>query len=106
MIVSEEGGGNPETDLMFNCRLHENKGIKTVLVTDEYCGRDGASQGLADVTPEADAVVTNGDIETVRIITGGNVDSIGEDGTVSVEIAAIMGSCCEMGYEHMTTRLR
>ena len=43
-------------------------------------------------------------IETVRIITGGNVDSIGEDGTVSVEIAAIMGSCCEMGYEHMTTR--
>ena len=63
----------------------ENKGIKTVLVTDEYCGRDGASQGLADVTPEADAVVTNGngnqfvvlpkmervigDIETVRIIT-------------------------------------
>ena len=122
VIVSEEGGGNPETDLMFNCRLHENKGIKTVLVTDEYCGRDGASQGLADVTPEADAVVTNGngnqfvvlpkmervigDIETVRIITGGNVDSIGEDGTVSVEIAAIMGSCCEMGYEHMTTRLR
>lgn len=122
VIVSEEGGGNPETDLMFNCRLHEKKGIKTVLVTDEYCGRDGASQGLADVTPEADAVVTNGngnqfvvlpkmekvigDIETVRIITGGNVDSIGEDGTVSVEIAAIMGSCCEMGYEHMTTRLR
>ena len=60
------------------------------MVTDEYCGRDGASQGLADVTPEADAVVTNGngnqfvvlpkmervigDIETVRIITGGNVD--------------------------------
>ena len=25
---------------------------------------------------------------------------------VSVEIAAIMGSCCEMGYEHMMTKLR
>lgn len=122
MIISEEGGGNPETDLMLNCRLHENLGIKTVLETDEYCGRDGASQGLADVTPEADAVVTNGngnqfvvlppmehvigDIETARIITGGNAESIGEDGSLSVEIAAIMGSCCEMGYEHMTTRLR
>lgn len=122
MIISEEGGGNPETDLMMNCRLHEHKGIKTVLVTDEYCGRDGASQGLADVTPEADAVVTNGngnqfvvlpkmdkiigDIEAVKVITGGNADSIGEDGTVSVEIAAIMGSCCEMGYEHMMTKLR
>ena len=122
MIISEEGGGNPETDLMLNCKFHEKKGIKTVLVTDEYCGRDGASQGLADVTPEADAVVTNGngnqfvvlpkmdkvigDVDTVRIITGGNADSIGEDGSLSVEIAAIMGSCCEMGYEHMMTRLR
>ena len=45
---------------MLNCKFHERKGIKTVLVTDEYCGRDGSSQGLADVTPEADAVVTNG----------------------------------------------
>ena len=122
IIASEEGGGNPETDLMLNCKFHEQKGIKTVLVTDEYCGRDGASQGLADVTPEADAVVTNGngnqfvvlpkmdkiigDIEAARVITGGNANSIGDDGTLSVEIAAIMGSCCEMGYEHMTTRLR
>ncbi len=122
MIISEEGGGNPETDLMLNCRFHEQRGIKTVLVTDEYCGRDGASQGLADVTPEADAVITNGngnqfvvlpkmdrvigDIETARVITGGNANSIGADGTLSVEIAAIMGSCCEMGYERMTTRLR
>lgn len=122
MIISEEGGGNPETDLMLNCRLHEKKGIKTVLVTDEYCGRDGSSQGLADVTPEADAVITNGngnqfvvlpkmdhvigDMEAARVITGGNADSVGEDGTLSVEIAAIMGSCCEMGYEHMTTKLR
>ena len=122
VIVSEEGGGNPETDLMLNCKFHEHKGIKTVLVTDEYCGRDGSSQGLADVTPEADAVVTNGNgnqfvtlpkmdkvignQENVRIITGGNSESINADGTVSVEIAAIMGSCCEMGYEHMMTKLR
>lgn len=122
MIITEEGGGNPETDLMLNCKFHEKKGIKTVLVTDEYCGRDGFSQGLADVTPEADAVVTNGngnqfvilpkmdhiigDIEAARIITGGNADSVGEDGTLAVEIAAIMGSCCEMGYEHMMTKLR
>lgn len=122
VIITEEGGGNPETDLMLNCKHHEEKGIKTVLITDEYAGRDGASQGLADVTPEADAVVTNGngnqfvrlpkmdkvigDLEKVRIITGGNSNSIGEDGSVSVEIAAIMGSCCELGYERMTTKLR
>ena len=59
-IITEEGGGNPETDLMLNCKLLENSGVKTVLITDEYAGRDGRSQGLADVTPEADAVITNG----------------------------------------------
>lgn len=47
-----------------------------------------------------------GNQENVRIITGGNSESINADGTVSVEIAAIMGSCCEMGYEHMMTKLR
>lgn len=122
VLISEEGGGNPETDLMLNCKYHEQKGIKTVLVTDEYAGRDGASQGLADVTPEADAAITNGngnqfvvlpamdriigDISKVNVITGGNEHSLGEGGEISVEIAAIMGSCCEMGYEHLMTKLR
>jgi len=121
-VITEEGGGNPETDLMLNCKHLEHKGIKTVLITDEYAGRDGASQGLADVTPEADAVITNGNgneyvrlpkmekiignIENVRIITGGNAESIADDGSVSVEIAAIMGSICELGYEKMSTRLK
>ena len=121
VIVSEEGGGNPETDLMLNCKFHERKGIKTVLVTDEYCGRDGSSQGLADVTLKPMQVVTNGMVISLLLAEdgikyrkpgkcknhyGGNSESINADGTVSVEIAAIMGSCCEMGYEHMMTKLR
>ena len=32
----------------MNCKKIEAKGIKTVLVTDEYAGRDGTSQSLAD----------------------------------------------------------
>jgi glycine reductase complex component B subunit alpha and beta len=121
-IITEEGGGNPETDLMLNCKHLEIKGIKTVLVTDEYAGRDGRSQGLADVTPEADAVITNGNgnqfvtlpamervigsIESVKIITGGSNGGLHADGSISVEIAAIMGSCCEIGNERLTTKLK
>jgi glycine reductase len=121
-IISEEGGGNPETDLMLNCKHLEQAGIKTVLVTDEYAGRDGRSQGLADVTPEADAVITNGNgnqlvtlpamdrvigsLESVKIITGGSSGSINADGSITVEIAGIMGSCCELGFENLTTRLK
>ena len=56
------------------------------------------------ILPKMDKVI--GDIEVARVITGGNAESVREDGTLAVEIAAIMGSCCEMGYEHMMTKLR
>jgi glycine reductase len=121
-IITEEGGGNPETDLMLNCKHLENLGIKTVLITDEYAGRDGRSQGLADTTPEANAVVTCGNgnmllnlppmkkvighIESVETITGGFSGSIHDDGSITVELASVMGSLCELGYEHLTTKFR
>ena len=46
VIISEEGFGNPDTDLIMNCTKIEAKGIKTVIITDEYAGRDGKSQSL------------------------------------------------------------
>jgi len=118
-IISEDGGGNPEADLMFTTRLFEKNGIKTVLVTDEYAGSDGASPGLADITPEADAVVTNGNgnqrvvlppmdetigrLETVERITGGHAGGLNSDGSVDMEIAGIMGSTNELGIENLRT---
>ena len=60
VIVSQEGFGNPDTDLIMNCKKIEAEGVKTVIITDEYAGRDGKSQSLADADPAADAVVTGG----------------------------------------------
>ncbi len=119
-IISEDGGGNPECDLMLTAGLLEQAGIRTVIVTDEYAGSDGASPGLADISPFADAVVTNGNgnqkvvlppmkvtighIEAVEVITGGHSGSLLEDGSVSMEIAGIMGSTNELGMENLSTR--
>jgi len=64
-IISEEGFGNPDADLVMNCNKIEKKGIKTVLITDEYAGQDGASQSLADSTPLGDACVTAGNANEV-----------------------------------------
>jgi len=118
-IISEDGGGNPEADLMIVARHFEKNGIKTVIITDEYAGSDGASPGLADVTPEADAVVTNGNgnqkvklppmdetigfVETVEHITGGHEGSLLSDGSIEMEIAGIMGSTNELGIENLKT---
>ncbi|MFW5668509.1 MAG: glycine/sarcosine/betaine reductase component B subunit, partial [Acetivibrio ethanolgignens] len=36
VIVSQEGFGNPDTDLIMNCKKIEAEGVKTVIITDEY----------------------------------------------------------------------
>ncbi|MFU8794439.1 MAG: glycine/sarcosine/betaine reductase component B subunit [Dethiobacteria bacterium] len=116
-IVSEEGFGNPDTDLIMNCRKLEEMGIKTVLITDEYAGRDGASQSLADATPLADAVISVGNanevielpackkiignLKTAEIIAGGFSGALHADGSIKVEIQAITGSTNELGFSKL-----
>lgn len=38
LVISEEGFGNPDADLIMNCWKAERAGIRTVLITDEYAG--------------------------------------------------------------------
>jgi glycine reductase len=120
VVVSEEGFGNPDTDLIMNCVKIENKGIKTVLVTDEYAGRDGASQSLADADPKANAVVTAGNanevitlppikrvigsLDPVDRIAGGFDGSLASDGSITVEIQAITGATNELGFNKLTAK--
>lgn len=114
VVISEEGFGNPDTDLMLNCVKAEKAGIKTVLLTDEYAGADGASQSLADSCEEGTAVVTAGnanktielppmdktigDLGQADVIAGGFFGSLREDGTIEVELQAILGSTNELGF--------
>jgi len=120
VIISEEGFGNPDTDLIMNCKKIEAKGIKTVLVTDEYAGRDGGSQSLADADPKADAVVTAGNaneiivlppmkkvighIETANVIAGGFEGSLRPDGSIEAEIQVITGATNELGFNTLSAK--
>lgn len=121
VVISQEGFGNPDTDLIMNCKKIEEKGIKTVIITDEYAGRDGASQSLADAHLSADAVVTGGNANEVivlpkmdkvigsldytDIIAGGFDGSLAEDGSITVEIQAITGATNELGFNKMSTKM-
>lgn len=120
VIVSQEGFGNPDTDLIMNTKKIEAEGVKTVIITDEYAGRDGKSQSLADSDPAADAVVTGGNanqvvvlpkldkvigtLDYVNTIAGGNEHSLREDGTIEVEIQAITGATNETGFNYLSAR--
>ncbi|MGI6724679.1 MAG: glycine/sarcosine/betaine reductase component B subunit [Christensenellales bacterium] len=120
VIVSEEGFGNPDTDLMMNSRKISEKGIKIVLLTDEYAGRDGSSQSLADAHVSANAVVSAGNANQVvtlprmervigseayvGIIAGGWDKNRMEDGSIMVEIQAITGATSEVGFGYLSAR--
>ena len=118
LLISEEGFGNPDADLILNCRKAETAGIKTVLVTDEYAGRDGASQSLADAAKEANAVVTAGNANEMivlpamdkvigypnfaDVIAGGFQGSLRADGSIEVELQAVTGSTSELGFTRIS----
>ncbi len=118
VIISEEGFGNPDTDLMMNCKKITAKGVKTVLITDEYAGRDGASQSLADADKTADAVVTGGNanelielpamkkvigyLEPANTIAGGFDGSLRPDGSIVAELQVITGATSEIGFNKLS----
>lgn len=120
VIVSQEGFGNPDTDLIMNCKKIEAEGVKTVIITDEYAGRDGKSQSLADSDPAADAVVTGGNANQVIIlpkldkvigtldyvtkIAGASEETLREDGSLEVELQVLIGATNETGFNKLSAR--
>lgn len=120
VIVSQEGFGNPDTDLIMNCKKIEAEGVKTVIITDEYAGQDGRSQSLADADAAADAVVTGGNANEVIIlpkmdkvigtlayinkIAGASATTLREDGSLEVELQVITGSTNETGFGILSAR--
>lgn len=121
VMISEEGYGNPDSDLLMICKALEDKDIKTVLITDECSGWDGMSQPLADTKKEAIAVVSTGNVshlvhlpaadrvvgnaEVITTLAGGWEGSLKEDGTIECELNAVIGSTSEIGYHNLTVEL-
>ena len=120
MLITEEGYGNPDTDLMMNCRKVERAGTKVVLITDEFPGKDGKSQSLADTCEEATALASCGQgnmtlqfpamdkvIGTQDYIEsqiGGWAGCINEDGSFEAEIQIIIASTIANGFNKLAAR--
>ena len=120
VIITEEGYGNPDTDLMMNCKKVAQKGIKVVLITDEFPGRDGKSLSLADAVPEADALVSCGNgnviidfpamerligtLDFVETMIGGYEGSLKPDGSIEAELQIIIASTIANGYNKLAAK--
>ena len=119
-IVSQEGFGNPDTDLMMNCKKVTQAGVKVVIITDEFPGRDGKSYSLADAVPEADTMVSCGQgnlivhfppmdkligtMDYVESQIGGYSGCMYEDGSFDAELQIIIASTIANGYNKLAAR--
>lgn len=120
VIITEEGYGNPDTDLMMNCKKATEGGAKVVLITDEFPGRDGKSQSLADATKEAVALVSCGQgnkvlkfppmdkvigtLKYVETMIGGFEGCLKEDGSMEAELQIVIASTIANGYNKLAAR--
>jgi glycine reductase len=87
-VITRTGpSGNNFIDAMLTVQACEKKGIKTVLLTPEWGGRDGTELPLVFYVPEASAMVTTGSLDRLIDFPKPN-KVIGVGDTEVVEIAS------------------
>ena len=84
-IVNEPGYGNPDADYIACLVALEEVGIKTVGLSNEATGRDGASQPLVALDEKATAIVSTGNVsELIKLppmpVVLGDLNSLARDG--------------------------
>lgn len=120
VIITKEGFGNPDADVMLLTEHLEKIDIKTVSIHDEYCGEKGVSQPLADFSSHANAIVSVGNAnetiilpkmkrtigphENLTILAGSHENSVHEDGTITVQLQAIYGATNQLGHLSLTCK--
>jgi glycine reductase len=105
---------------MMICSKIKKLGAKTVCLTDEFAGSDGASQSLTDTHPSANAIISTGnanqlialppmekiigDLKVIRNLTGGYSKSLKSDGSLEIELQSIIGATNQLGFEKLSAR--
>ena len=113
VVITKDGGGQADVDLMLACRACEEVGLRTVLVAKEESGGDGP--GMVDVAPQADAMVSVGNCpEKVRLdesmdqVIGGDafLGAIEGEvaGRVEIPVQNVIGAIDPIGGSTLTAR--
>lgn len=105
VVITTDAGGNSHTDVMLTCRACEHAGIRTTVILAEETDPDATRPILTDWVPEADSIVSTGNVEELvpewrpERVLGGNTLL---DGTPAASAGAIpvrnyLGAANQMG---------
>jgi glycine reductase len=113
VVVTKEGGGNADTDLMLMCQMCEAEGIHTVVIGNEGAGTDGADPALAHTVDAADAFVTTGNNDeplkldaVAEVIGQGPLPGITRDlkESLIIPVGRINGATNLLGFNTLSSR--
>lgn len=113
IIITKEGGGHTDVDLMENCEACEALGIKTVLIDNEWLGPDGSGNlPLLTISPKADSIVSVGNNDAMvnlpsmdKVIGGTSMLDLGGNLQQNLHILMrlIPNAISQAGFTYVTT---
>jgi glycine reductase len=111
-IVTTDGGGNSHTDSMLAVRALERAGVRTVVIVAEQNDPASTEPALVDWVPEADCIVSTGNMEELvpawkpERVLGGDVlldgRSAADAGPIPVQ--DYLGAANQMGQLDLSAR--
>jgi glycine reductase len=112
-VITKEGGGNADTDLMLMCQRCEAEGIRTVVIGNESAGTDGADPSLAHTVEASDAFVTTGNNDALvkldavtKVIGQGPLPGITKNlkESLTIPVGRINGATNLLGFNTLSTK--
>ena len=105
VIITTDAGGNSHTDVMLTCRACEEAGIKTTVILAEETDPESTRPILTDWVPEADSIVSTGNVEelveawTPEHVLGGDLllDGRPAQEAGAVPVRNYLGAANQMG---------
>lgn len=104
-VITTDAGGNSHTDVMLTCKACEEAGIRTTVIVAEETDLDATEAILTDWVPEADCIVSTGNLEQVvpawrpSRVLGGDLllDGTPADSARPISVRDYFGAANQMG---------
>jgi glycine reductase complex component B subunit alpha and beta len=112
VVITTDAGGNSHTDVMLTCRACERAGIRTTVVLAEETDPESRKPILTDWVPEADSIVSTGNVEelveawTPERVLGGDrlLDGTRADEAGPIPVRNYLGAANQMGQLPLSAR--
>jgi glycine reductase complex component B subunit alpha and beta len=105
VVITTDAGGNSHTDVMLTCRACERAGIRTTVILAEETDPESTRPILTDWVPEADSIVSTGNLEELveewkpeRVLGGDTLlDGTAAGNAGPIPVRNYLGAANQMG---------